>query len=305
LVNAHDHGRGLKTLAYGVADMALETWVSATYTLPPIDPYLVAAAAFARMARRGIGAVVHCHLSRDPRALVREAQAVRRAADDVGLRVAFVVPLRDRHRLGYADDETVLSHFEPADRDAARERLKPLAPIEEQLALVEEIARQCESERFRVQLGPVGAEWCSDALLERVAAASRASGRRVHMHLLESKYQRQWADGAYPDGLVSHLDRLGLLSERLTVAHGTWLRPQECRLLAQRGVTVSVNTSSNLRLRSGIAPLVELQAAGTPFALGLDALALDDDDDLLREMRLARLLHGGTGFDRGVRSEGH
>lgn len=300
LSNAHDHGRGLKTIAYGVADRAIETWVSATYTLPPVDPYLIAAAAFARMARSGIGAAVHCHLARDPATLIDEAHAVRRAADDVGLRVAFVVPLRDRHRLAYADDEAVLAFMDAAEAAAARARLKPIAPIDEQLAAVEEIARGCESERFQVQLGPVGAEWCSDALLERVAEASRNSGRRVHMHLLESRYQREWADDAYPGGIVTHLDRMRLLSERLTVAHGTWLRPEECRLLAERGVTVSINTSSNLRLRSGIAPLAQLCAAGVRFAIGLDALALDDDDDLLREMRVTRLLHAGTGFDRGL-----
>ncbi|HEY8553078.1 MAG TPA: amidohydrolase family protein [Burkholderiales bacterium] len=298
--NAHDHGRGLKTLAYGVVDQAVEAWVSATYTLPPVDPYLIAAAAFGRMALNGIASVVHCHLSRTPQALIEEAIAVRRAADDVGVRVAFVVPLRDRHRLGYAADDAVLSYLPPEDRAGVSARLKPIVPVEEQVALVEEIARVCESEHFRVQFGPVGAEWCSDALLERVAAASKASGRRVHMHLLESKYQREWADYAYPGGIVVHLDALGLLSERLTVAHGTWLRPDECRLLARRGVIVSINTSSNLRLRSGVAPVADLLAAGAVFALGLDALALDDDDDMLREMRLTRLLHAGLGFGRGL-----
>src|SRR5690606_25913172 len=92
LSNAHDHGRGLRTLAYGVPDQAVEAWVAATYLLPPVDPYLVAVTAFARMAKAGIGSVVHCHLSRAPGALVEEARAVRRAADDVGIRVAFVVP---------------------------------------------------------------------------------------------------------------------------------------------------------------------------------------------------------------------
>ena len=120
------------------------------------------------------------------------------------------------------------------------------------------------------------------------------------MHLLESKYQREWADASYPEGIAKHLDALGLLSPRLTVAHGTWLRPQECALLAEKGVIVSINTSSNLRLRSGIAPLEQIHAAGMPFAIGLDALALDDDDDLLREMRLTHLLHAGTGFDESI-----
>jgi cytosine/adenosine deaminase-related metal-dependent hydrolase len=304
LANAHDHGRGVKTLAYGAQDAPVEAWVPATYTLAPLDPYLVAATAFARMARSGIGCAVHCHLSRDPRTLVREAEAVSRAARDVGLRIAFVVPLRDRHRLGYGPDEAILQRLGAVDADAIRARwLRPLASIEEQVAVVDEIAATCESPTFQVQYGPVGVEWCSDALLARVAQASRADGRRVHMHLLESRYQRAWADRTYPGGIVHHLERVGLSSPRLTVAHGTWLRPDECRQLADQGVVVSINTSSNLRLRSGIAPLRHIREAGLKFAVGLDALAIDDDDDLLREMRLLRLLHGGTGFEAGVPRE--
>ena len=46
-----------------------------------------------------------------------------------------------------------------------------------------------------------------------------------------------------------------------------------------------------------------MKHAGLPFAIGLDALALDDDDDILRELRLAHLLHGGTGFDINVTRE--
>ncbi|TFL13115.1 hydrolase [Pusillimonas caeni] len=299
LSNAHDHGRGLKSLAYGVPDQPVETWVAATYTMPPVDPYLVAATAFARMVRSGIGSVTHCHLSRSPAALLEEAAAVRRAAHDVGIRVAFVVPLADRYRLGYAEDEAILTFMSSKDAELTRRRLRPIAPIEEQLDVAKRIMESADG-LFQVQLGPVSIERCSDTLVERIARLSAERGNRVHMHMLESKYQRQWADHHYPRGLMRHLDSLGLLSPRLTMAHGTWLRPDECDLLAERGVIVSVNTSSNLRLRSGIAPLLPMQRAGLSFALGLDALALDDDDDLLREMRLARLLHGGTGFDEGI-----
>lgn len=298
LANAHDHGRGLKTTAYGAFDTAVEGWVPATYTIPRLDPYLIAALAFARMARGGITSIVHCHLSAEPAALTAAAEAVSRAARDVGVRVAFVVPLRDRHRLGYGADEAILAHMEPGDIDAIRARwLKPIPPIEAQLDAVEAIAARCERDGFTVQYGPVGMEWCSNALLGEVARRAAASDRRIHMHLLESRYQRAWTDRHYPEGPVARLAKLGLLSPHLTLAHGTWLRPDENQMLAGHGVTVSVNTSSNLRLKSGVAPVPAMKAAGVRFAIGLDALALDDDDDMLRELRLTQLLHAGHGFD--------
>jgi len=84
----------------------------------------------------------------------------------------------------------------------------------------------------------------------------------------------------------------------LTLAHCVWATPQELELLAERGVTISVNTSSNLHLHSGIAPVTVMNQCGCSVALGIDSKALDDDDDALRELRLSYLLHAGTGFDR-------
>jgi cytosine/adenosine deaminase-related metal-dependent hydrolase len=143
-------------------------------------------------------------------------------------------------------------------------------------------------------------QWCTDALLEAIAEASSRTGRRIHMHLLETPYQRAWADAVHPDGIVQHMDRLGLLSPRLTLAHCVWARPDELEVIAARGVTIAVNTSSNLHLRSGIAPVARMVATGCRIALGLDGGALDDDDDALRELRLLHLLHVGKGFEVDV-----
>ena len=60
--------------------------------------------------------------------------------------------------------------------------------------------------------------------------------------------------------------------------------------------TIAVNTSSNLSLRSGIAPVREMVKRGCRVALGLDGMTLDEDDDALREMRLAHMLHHGVAF---------
>ena len=302
LVNAHDHGYGIRPLALGGADDALECWIASLTSRPTVDPRLEAAVAFGRMACAGIGATVHCHNSLAADRLPEEALGVARAAADVGIRVAFSCPILDRNPFVYGDPRPLLPHLHPADRARLTEAQGRTSPAVRQVEQVEEIAAALGSERFHVQYGPIGPQWCQDATLEHIAAASADHERRVHMHLLESRRQREWLDFTYrgEGGIVRHLDRIGLLSPRLTVAHGVQLTESECALLAARGVTVAVNTSSNLRLRSGIAPLARFMAQGLRFGLGLDGGAHDDDQDYLRDLRLTWRLHGGGGLEPAV-----
>jgi cytosine/adenosine deaminase-related metal-dependent hydrolase len=118
------------------------------------------------------------------------------------------------------------------------------------------------------------------------------------MHLLETIYQRQWADRAFPDGMVRFLKNIGLLSNRLTLAHCIHARPDELDLIAESGATIVTNFSSNLHLHSGLAPIADAHRRGCPIAVGIDGVALDEDDDAIREMRLVQMAHDGLGFDR-------
>lgn len=304
LSNAHDHARGWRQSALGLPRSPLESWLPTLSLVPGVDPYLVAAASFSRSLRGGVTTAM-VHYTRwqgvvDP---VFEALAVSRAARDTGLRIAFAPSLRDRQPLAYCDSERVLAALRPSIRSTVERRLAaPMPPAREQLARAHAIASALEtsglSDAATFQYGPTGVQWCSDALLEAIAQASADTGRPVHMHLLETRYQREWADRTYPEGIVRHLDRIGLLSPRLTLAHCTWARPEELALLAQREVTIAVNTSSNLSLKSGIAPVSAMIEAGCRVALGLDGMAFDEDDDILREMRLAGALHRGWGYEQ-------
>ena len=296
MVNAHDHGYGLRPLALGGADDALECWIASLTGRPTIDPGLEAAIAFGRMAKSGIGATVHCHNSLAAERLADEAAGVARAAADIGIRLAFSCPILDRNAFAYGDQSALLPHLDPVDRERLTAAMARAGPARNLVDQVEAIAAAFESERFRVQYGPIGPQWCEDATLERIARASADHDRRVHMHLLESPRQREWLDLTYPRGILRHLDDIGFLSPRLTVAHGVQLTDAECELLAERGVTVAVNTSSNLRLRSGIAPVARFMEHGLRFALGLDGGAHDDDQDYFRDLRLGWRLHNGTGL---------
>ena len=301
IADAHDHGRGVSTLLMGAADAALELWLPALAAQPNGDCYAVNALALARLARSGCSAITHCHVPHRYEAMVEEAGEVARAVREIGIRLGFVVPLRDRNRLVIGDNDAFLARLPEQERIAVQQRwLGPLPSPERQVALIDEVARHHATSQFDVQYGPVAPHWCSDHLLSLIAEASAQSQRRIHMHLLESPYHREWADAAYPHGLIRHLDALGILSPRLSIAHGVWLRPAEIELLAERGVTVVVNSSSNLRLRSGLAPMSQFHKIGVAVAIGLDGMGLDDDSDLLRELRLARLFHAGHGLEEGV-----
>jgi cytosine/adenosine deaminase-related metal-dependent hydrolase len=305
LVNAHDHGRAVRSSSIGGGGKPLESWLHYLALFPSVDPYLSAAVSFANSALGGVGTVMtHYTRAQGFTDLATEVAEVARAARDVGVRVGFAVSMRDRNPLVYGPSEAVLNLM-PADARAEIERRllrTPLTP-KEYIALADAVATAAAGPMFDVQYGPNGPQWCSDALLEAVADASQRTGRRIHMHLLESRYQRAWGDQAYPDGVVQHLDSIGLLSERLTLAHCVWARPDELDFLAERGVTIAVSNSSNLHLRSGIAPVARMLEAGCRVALGLDGKAFDEDDDALREMRLSHLLHAGTGFKLALSRE--
>lgn len=297
LCNAHDHGRGLRTVAFGAGDDALELWIPKLGLEPLVDPYLRAAVAFGRMAEGGVGIVNHCHNTQAPDALMTEVEAVARAAADVGIRVAFATPLMGHNPITYGAPAPFMAALPPAMREMVMGRGAGLPSFADQLARAEDIFAM-QSPHFHPQYGPVGPQWVDDATLAIVAERSALHGRRVHMHLLETQAQREWADAMYPGGIVRHLDTLGLLSPRITFAHGTWLRPDEVALLAERGAMVSVNTSSNLRLRSGIAPVADFVAGGLGFGMGLDGMAFDDDEDALREVRMLWHLQRGFGLTR-------
>ena len=298
LVNAHDHGRPVRTSSINASGKPLEAWLQHLALFPAVDPYLAAAVSLGNSALGGAG-IVMMHYTRVQgfTDLPTEVAEVARAARDVGVRVGFAVSMKDRNPIGYGPPEPLFDALPTPARDEIVSRFvrPPLRP-KDYIKLVDDVAAAADSPMFNVQYGPNGVQWCSDALLSAVAEASHLSGRRIHMHLFETRYQRGYLDQLYNGGTVKFLDSIGLLSERLTLAHCVWARPDELELLAERGVTISTNSSSNLKLRSGMAPVAKMLGCGCRVAMGIDGGALDDDDDMLRELRLTHLLHLGSGF---------
>lgn len=298
LANAHDHVRPLPMSSFGTAFLPLEAWLPRTILATPPDAYKAAVAPLARAALSGCGAVM-VHYTRPSGKLdpIDEAREVARAARDVGLRIAFAPAIRDRNPLVYGDETAVLETLPPEIAALLRETYcrPPLSP-ERLIETTEQIAEAIQGSMVDVQFGPAGVQWCSDELLRAIALRSAETGRRVHMHLLETPYQRRWADLTFPQGIVTYLKEIGLLSPRLTLAHCVHARPHELDMIAAAGCRIVTNSGSNLHLRSGLGPVADAWKRGCSVAIGVDGQAFDEDDDMIREIRLANALHGGTGF---------
>jgi cytosine/adenosine deaminase-related metal-dependent hydrolase len=299
LINAHDHARPSMT-SFGAFNMPLETWIARSAFGTPPDPYLAAAVSLARSARAGCGGMmIHYTRPSGTMSIVDETVAIGKAASDVGIRLGFALAVRDQNPIVYGDGEAVLSTLRPEDRSVIEDMfVRPVTSPAEYIERVEAIDAAIAGPLIDVQFGPAGVQWCSRALIEAIAERSAATGRRVHMHLLETVYQRAWADRAFPSGIVRYLKDIGLLSDRLTLAHCIHARPDELDMIADSGAAIVTNFSSNLHLHSGLAPIADAHRRGCGIAVGVDGVGLDEDDDAIREMRLVQMAHDGVGFDR-------
>jgi 5-methylthioadenosine/S-adenosylhomocysteine deaminase len=305
LANAHDHARVARLSQIGSFDVPLEAWLPYLSLIPAVDPWLASVVSFGRTARGGVGNVMaHYTRVQGLTDFPTEARAVAKAARNVGVHVALAVHCRDLNPLVYDPHEALLARLSPqACACITRRFLKPPLPPAEQVAMVEAVAAEIEGPGVTVQYGPAGVQWCTDPMLRLIGEASARTGRRVHMHLLETRYQRNWADRTFPQGIVRYLDDIGLLNERVSFAHCIYLRPDEMELIAARGATIVTNISSNFVVSSGLAPVGEFLRRGCRVAMGLDGLSFDEDEDALREMRLVYVVHKAAGFDIKMRRE--
>ncbi|MFV0437584.1 MAG: amidohydrolase family protein [Desulfopila sp.] len=151
-----------------------------------------------------------------------------------------------------------------------------------------------------VSITPHSVYTCSAELLRRLGRLAADNDRLYHIHLAENQQEVATCQKRYGLRPVPHLDRMGLLGPNTLAAHCVELEPDEIELLAKRGVKVSHCLESNMKLASGIAPIVELLAAGTVVALGTDGSASNNDVDLFAEMDSVAKVHKLTKLDPTV-----
>jgi len=144
--------------------------------------------------------------------------------------------------------------------------------------------------RLRIALAPRFAVSCSREMLEAVAAEAARLDVLVHTHASENRDEVALVRSRTGLANVDYLAQTGLATERLCTAHCVWVDDHEQGVMAERGVKVLHCPGSNLKLGSGVAPVVDMRARGISVSLGADGAACNNRLDMFDEMRLAATL---------------
>ena len=302
LVNAHHHGRGVTTFQMGCIDDCLETWILSGWGRRPYDHYLMTLYTAIQMIESGTTTTMYNHSLTPASGLADDVAEVLRGFDAAGMRTAFSVSFRERNRVVYQDDAQFIAALPSDLAGSLRQFLSAVNLSEEEYfslfrSLHERYAGQPDS-RVTVLLSPSNVHWVSDDFLLRTKEEAARTNAAIHIHLVESLYQKEYGLRTWGHTPVEHLNALGFLGPEVSCAHCVWLTEQDIDVIAQAGATVCHNPSSNLRLKNGIAPVNAMLARGVNVALGTDSTAINDDDDMVQEMRLAAKLHRQPGLER-------
>ena len=163
--------------------------------------------------------------------------------------------------------------------------------IDEVLPQVEAaVERAAGCDRVRIAVAPHAPYTVSPENLVRGKELADRLGLLLTTHIAETQDEVRIVRERYECTPVEHLDGLGLLDARTIGAHCVHLTDGDIETLARRGVTVSHNPQSNMKISSGVAPIERLRAAGARVAIGTDGTCSNNDLDLFEELRTAAFL---------------
>jgi 5-methylthioadenosine/S-adenosylhomocysteine deaminase len=275
IVNAHTHL--FQTLIRGVyEELPFPDWLRSIYhcgpVLTPEDCRVAAQLGCLESIKSGVTTVVDHHFLNRGIELPEATIAGMRA---LGVRAVLA--------------RTIMDESELAPPEVLERPEDGLRAVE---ALLERHRGELGDGMLTLMTGPntPGAS-ASGGLAQATAAFARERGLGQSMHLAEStSVLRTVRDRHGQPGVVAWLESLEALGPRVLAAHCVHLSADEIQVMAQRGVSVSHNPVSNMFLGDGIAPVVELLAAGVNVALGTDGAASNNAQDMFEVLKMAPLL---------------
>jgi len=148
-----------------------------------------------------------------------------------------------------------------------------------------------KSELISLAVAPHSVYACRRELLVIAADQARSQGLLVNIHVSETKKEVEDCIKEHGKTPVEYLDEIGFLSGNVIAAHSVWLSDSDLEIFKKRGVKVSHNPISNMKLASGIMSAAEMINKGIIVGLGTDSAASNNTLDLFSDMRTCALLH--------------
>lgn len=288
-VNAHTHSSEMWQRGI-IPPVPLELWIAELYDFTPLEPHQIYLSALGTAVETLLsgGTSIVDHLVLIPGKEIETIASAVRAYQEIGVR-AFIGPL--------IQDESLTSGM--PDGGINKEHDAYIRSTEDTLALMNEAVNKFHKpdEGINILVAPTGIQLCSDALFKGCIELSDCYNLCRHAHLLETQAQKKLAQEKYGCSAVEHLRQIGYLSKRTSLAHCVWLSDEDIKILAETQSTVVHNPLSNLRLGSGIAPILKYRQAGVNVAFGCDGSASNDSQDLLEAIKIGSILHNITDMD--------
>ena len=153
-----------------------------------------------------------------------------------------------------------------------------------------EIIKDYQDPNFKIMVAPHSPYSCSRDLLEASLELAKEENIPLHIHVAETQEESGIILKRYGKRPLAFLDELGYLDHQAVFAHGVELNEAEITRLADSQVAIAHNPISNLKLASGIAPVVQLQKAGVAVGIATDSVASNNNLDMFEEGRTAALL---------------
>jgi cytosine/adenosine deaminase-related metal-dependent hydrolase len=143
---------------------------------------------------------------------------------------------------------------------------------------------------LRIDLAPCSPFSVSRRGMEELRDLGRREGVRLHTHVAETLDEEEYCLETYGMRPIAAMEDMGWLGPDVWFAHVVHVNDAEIALLAETGTGVAHCPSSNMRLGSGIAPIVPMLEAGVAVGLAVDGSASNDSSHMLAEARQALLL---------------
>lgn len=299
IIDGHTHGHGLSHVQRGVGfdflENALYDWAAAIDLPPALNAQMTAW----RHIRNGCAAFHHTEMGAccDPGAYDKAAAAIH-AYREAGVRLAYSYGVRDVNALAY--DDTEFYKTLPPDLQKFAHKAIFFDKAKARAMALETFEGLYRDFGAAVKVFPAPS-WAHGATDEYLLMAKRAAEDHghlpIHIHTLQTPYQRAYGLKKYGMSLVERLDKLGLVDDALTLGHAVYLSEKDAAILGAKGASITHHASCNLATRNGISPVWHLMRAGVNVALGLDEKSINDDEDVFMEMRMVFYLSRVAGFD--------